>query len=370
MNRALSITEYCDASEPRDVATYDAVLVVGFGGPERGEDVMPFLENVTRGKNVPRERLEEVARHYDHFGGRSPINAHVRDLIAALEPELKRHGVLLPVYWGNRNWHPFLADTIREMEAAGIRRALAVVLAAHSSYSGCRQYREDILRARDEAGPNSPAIDKVRVFYNHPDFIAANADRIREALAKLKPEERPGYHVVFTAHSIPESMARSSRYEEQLAESCRLVAEALGLAGDGWSLAYQSRSGRPQDPWLGPDILDHLRGKKSEGTPGVIVHPIGFLSDHMEVLYDLDEEARVVCEAISLPMIRSRTVGTHSGFVRMIRELICERIACMPAGERRSLGQFGPDHDVCPVDCCPPPSRPARATAGVESSQG
>ncbi|QEH33150.1 Ferrochelatase [Aquisphaera giovannonii] len=365
MNRELSMSELRGASGLAEDVSYDAILVVGFGGPERGEDVMPFLENVTRGRNVPRERLEEVAKHYDHFGGRSPINDHVRDLIAALGPELKRHGVMTPVYWGNRNWHPFLADTLKEMEAAGVRRALAVVLAAYSSYSSCRQYREDIERAREETGAGAPDVDKVRVFYNHPEFVAANADRVREAMAKIEAAARPAFHVTFTAHSIPESMARTSRYEAQLLETCRLVAEEIGVPREGWSLVYQSRSGRPQDPWLGPDILDHLRDLKGRGTAGVIVHPIGFLSDHMEVLYDLDEEARLLCEEIGLPMVRSRTVGTHRGFVRMLRELICERLAGARSEERRSLGQFGPSHDVCPLDCCLPPQRPARAHAAT-----
>jgi ferrochelatase len=348
------------ADEEKD---YDAILIVGFGGPEKREDVLPFLENVTRGRNVPRERLREVAEHYDHFGGVSPINAQVRDLIEALRPELRRHGISLPVYWGNRNWHPMLADTLREMAGAGVERALAVVLAAYSSYSSCRQYREDIERAREEVGQGAPAIDKTRVFYNHPEFIAANSDRVREALALFAPEDRPRVHLTFTAHSIPLAMARGSSYELQLEETCRLMAADLGIPAGRWSLVYQSRSGRPQDPWLEPDILDHLRALKQQYRMHVIVHPIGFLSDHMEVLYDLDEEARQLCEQLGLSMVRSRTVGTHRGFVRMLRELIAERVARAAADERRALGQFGPGHDVCPVDCCPPPPRPQAARA-------
>ena len=336
---------------------YDAILVVGFGGPEKKEDVLPFLENVTRGRNIPRERLLEVAKHYDHCGGSSPINGQVRELIEALRPELRRHAIGLPIYWGNRNWHPLIADTLREMEAAGVKNALAVVLAAYSSYSSCRQYREDIERAQDEVGPGAPKIDKTRVFYNHPEFIRANSDRIREALAQVPLDDRPAVRLTFTVHSIPQAMAKGSSYEMQLQETCRLVAVDLGIPANRWALVYQSRSGRPQDPWLEPDILDHLRHLKEQETKAVIIHPIGFLSDHMEVLYDLDEEATQLCKELSLAMVRSRTVGTHRGFVRMLRELICERVSSTPEEERRFLGQFGPSHDTCPTDCCLPPHR-------------
>ncbi|OJW25730.1 MAG: ferrochelatase [Planctomycetales bacterium 71-10] len=353
------MTECPDAEGCRTRPEYDAILIVGFGGPEKPEDVMPFLENVTRGRNIPRERLEEVAEHYHHFGGVSPINAQVRSLIADLVPELRRHGVTAPVYWGNRNWDPMLPDTLREMAAAGVKKALAVVLSAYSSYSSCRQYREDIGRAREEVGEGAPAVDKVRVFYNHPEFVAANADRVREALAKVPAEDRGKVSIVFTAHSIPASMAATSSYEEQLRETCRLVASELKLDDGRWSLVYQSRSGRPSDPWLGPDVLDHLKALREEGAEEVVVHPIGFLSDHMEILYDLDEEARALCDQIGLNMVRSSTVGTHRGFVRMIRELICERLHCAADDERRAVGRFGPSHDACPVDCCLPPARPA-----------
>ncbi len=338
---------------------YDAILIVGFGGPEKADDVLPFLENVTRGRNVPRERLEEVAGHYHHFGGKSPFNDQVRSLIADLVPELRRHGVPLPVYWGNRNWSPTLPDAVRAMTAAGVRRALAVVLAAYSSYSSCRQYLEDVERARGEVGPDAPAVDKVRVFYNHPEFVAANADRVREALAKVPAGRRGSVPIVFTAHSIPASMAANSDYEEQLDEACRLTAEALGVARDRWALVYQSRSGRPDDPWLGPDVLDHLKVVRESGAETVVVHPIGFLTDHMEVLYDLDEEARTLCDGIGLAMVRSHAVGGHPGFVRMIRELVRERLLDTPDDERRALGRFGPAADVCPEGCCRPPSRPA-----------
>jgi protoporphyrin/coproporphyrin ferrochelatase len=338
---------------------YDAVLVVGFGGPERKEDVLPFLENVARGRNIPRERLLEVAEHYYHCGGFSPINGQVRELIEALRTELRRHAISLPVYWGNRNWRPLLGDALREMKAAGVKKTLAVVLAAYSSYSSCRQYREDIERAQDEVGPGAPKIDKTRVFYNHPEFIRANSDRIREALAQVRLDDRPTVRLAFTAHSIPLAMAKGSRYEMQLQETCRLVAADLGIPANRWALVYQSRSGRPQDPWLEPDILDHLRHLKNLGTKAVIIHPIGFLSDHMEVLYDLDEEAMQLCKELGLPMIRSRTVGTHRGFVKVLCELICERVLSTPVAERRFLGELGPGHDTCPTDCCLPPPRPS-----------
>jgi ferrochelatase len=337
---------------------YEAILVVGFGGPEKKADVLPFLENVTRGRNVPRERLLEVAEHYYHCGGSSPINSQVRELIDALRPELSRHAINLPIYWGNRNWHPLLADALREMKAAGVNKALAVVLAAYSSYSSCRQYREDIERAQKEVGPGVPRIDKTRAFYNHPEFIRANSDRVREALAQVRVDDRPTVQLAFTAHSIPLGMAKSSSYEMQLQETSRLVAADLGIPASRWALVYQSRSGRPQDPWLDPDVLDHLRDLKRRGTKAVIVHPIGFLSDHMEVRYDLDEEATQLCLELRMSMIRSRTVGTHRGFVRMLRDLICERILSTPAEERRYLGELGPSHDICPIDCCLPASRP------------
>ncbi len=337
---------------------FDAILIVGFGGPEGPEDVMPFLENVLRGRNVPRERMLEVAEHYQHFGGVSQINAQVRDLIAALEPELARQGVDLPVYWGNRNWHPMLGDTLKRMTADGVRHALGVVLAAYSSYSSCRQYREDVARAREASGPEAPVVDKMRVFYNHPDFVEVNADRVREALAQIPVDRRDGVRLVFTAHSIPDSMAANCRYALQLEETCRLVGEASGIAPGCWSLAYQSRSGRPTDPWLGPDILEHLADLAGQGGLDVIVQPVGFLSDHMEVLFDLDEEARAKAGELGLNMVRAGTAGTHPRFVSMLVELIRERVEGLDG--RRAVGQFPASHDVCPVDCCLPAARPGR----------
>ena len=337
---------------------YDSILIVGFGGPERPDDVMPFLENVTRGRNVPRERLLEVAEHYHHFGGISPINAQVRELIAVLRRDLDQAGIALPIYWGNRNWHPMLADTLAQMTAAGHKRSLAVVLAAYSSYSSCRQYLEDIERARASAGADAPQVDKVRVFYNHPLFIEANSDRVREALGKIPEERRSSAHLAFTAHSIPVSMARNCDYERQLTDTCRLVAEAVEVGTARWRLVYQSRSGRPQDPWLEPDILDHLRERKDQGLRDVVIHPIGFLSDHVEVLFDLDEEARRLSDELGLNMVRSRTVGVHPAFVAMLRDLIRERIEDLAASERPARGLYGPGPDACPEGCCPPPARP------------
>lgn len=335
------------------LSDYDAILIVGFGGPEGPEDVIPFLENVLRGRNVPRERMLEVAEHYQHFGGVSPINGQVRDLIAALTPELRSHGVNLPIYWGNRNWHPMLAYTMRKMTDDGIKHALAVVHAAYSSYSSCRQYREDVQKAREVVGENAPVVDKMRVFYNHPDFVASNASKLKKALDKLPTDA----HIAFTAHSIPASMAANCRYETQLTETSRLIAESLGISPDRWKLVYQSRSGRPQDPWLEPDILDHLQDLHHRGIGSVAIDPIGFLSDHMEVMYDLDDEARKKADALGMTMERAETVGIDPQFVSMLRELIVERITHQQ--ERKAIGEFPASHDVCPIDCCLPPPRPA-----------
>ncbi|MGE3314949.1 MAG: ferrochelatase [Planctomycetaceae bacterium] len=338
--------------------TYDAVLIVGFGGPESPDDVIPFLENVLRGRNVPRERMLEVAEHYYHMGGKSPINDQVRALISVLRPELDAHGITLPIYWGNRNWHPMLADTLREMADAGVKRAIAVVLAAYSSYSSCRQYREDIERAREAVGPNAPQVDKIRVFYNHPEFIAANTDRLREAIGRFPPDRQAGVHVAFTAHSIPNSMADFCDYVKQLEETIRLTTEPLQISQERYKLVYQSRSGRPTDPWLEPDICDHLTQLADRGVRDVVIAPIGFLSDHMEVIYDLDCEARQKAEELGVTMVRAATVGTHPIFVQMWRELIEERLNA--SSERRSVGQFQPAPDVCRVGCCPAPARPAQ----------
>ena len=328
---------------------YDAILVVSFGGPEGPEDVLPFLENVLRGKNVPRERMLAVAEHYQHFGGVSPINAQNRALIAALQTELEKHGPNLPVYFGNRNWHPLLADTLQTMADDSVRSALAYVTSAYSSYSGCRQYREDIERAQQAVGPNAPRIDKLRVFYNHPEFIAANVERLQAALEVLPAEAREGARILFTAHSIPLAMASGCDYEMQLRETCGLVCEQLGRRD--WQLVFQSRSGPPSQPWLEPDIGDALRQLAAGGTSrSVVVAPIGFLSDHIEILYDLDTEAKQIAGELGLRMVRAETVGQHPRFIGMLRELILERLD--PSQPRRAIGQFGPRADECAMDCC------------------
>jgi ferrochelatase len=327
---------------------YDALLVVSFGGPEGVDDVMPFLANVLRGRNVPESRMREVAHHYELFDGVSPNNGQNRRLISALERELESEGPRLPVYWGNRNWHPMLADTLRQMRDDGVRNALAFVTSAYSSYSGCRQYREDIERARETLGEGAPRVEKLRAFYNHPGFVGPNVENLRAALGQIPEERRHVARVAFTAHSVPAAMAAGCDYERQLLETCRLSAEGAG-AGH-WRLVFQSRSGPPTQAWLEPDICDHLRAVRGEGVADVVVAPVGFTSDHMEVLYDLDTEARQVSEEIGLNMIRAATVGTHPDFVRMIRELIHERLD--PNAPRRVLGAFGPSHDVCAVDCC------------------
>lgn len=338
-----------------DASPYDALLIVSFGGPERREDVLPFLENVLRGRNIPRERMLAVAEHYYHFDGISPINAQNRALIEALKLELPKLGVELPIYFGNRNWHPLLPDTLKEMRDAGVRRALAFFTSALSSYSGCRQYRENVAAAQDSIGENAPQVDKLRAFYNHPGFVEAMADRVRTALLQVPAERQASARLVFTAHSIPNAMAANCRYERQLHESARLVAAAVGVAQ--FEVAYQSRSGPPTQPWLEPDIGDELKRYAAAGVRDVVVVPIGFISDHMEVIYDLDYEALHIAQDLGLNLVRAATVGTHPRFVRMIGELIVERIT--PGAERPALGELGPSHDVCPVDCCLPPPRPA-----------
>ncbi|MFV2066799.1 MAG: ferrochelatase [Pirellulales bacterium] len=329
---------------------YDAVLVLSFGGPERRDEVMPFLERVLRGRRVPRERMLEVAEHYYELGGASPANAQSRGLVAALREELDKHGPHLPIYWGNRNWHPLLADTLQQMADAGIRRTVAWVTSAYSSYSGCRQYLEDIERARAEVGDEAPQVDKLRVCYNHPGFIDAMVDRVNEVFDAVPADHRATAKIVFTAHSIPQAMASGCSYEAQLDEACQLVAERLGP--NPWQLVYQSRSGAPGQPWLEPDIADFVRTvDRQEVADGLVVVPIGFLSDHMEVLYDLDTEVCQICDERKVPMLRAKTVGTHPRMVTMIRQLITERTSESP--QRLAVGRDGPSHDVCPADCCP-----------------
>jgi len=328
---------------------YDALLLIAFGGPEGQDEVIPFMENVLRGRNIPRARMEEVSEHYRMFGGVSPLNAQNRALIAALEDELKAHDIDLPIYWGNRNWHPFIADTLRQMHADGVRNVLVLFTAAYGSYSSCRQYREDIAAALEETGITDMDFARIRAFFNHPGFVESNAAILREALAQIPAERRDAAHVAFTAHSIPTSMADVGPYVSQLNETIRLLVADTGAKNH--ALVYQSRSGPPSMPWLEPDICDHLSTLKSEGVSAVVVSPLGFVSDHMEVLFDLDVEAKEHAAELNLPYERASTPGNDPRMVDMIVELIRERLEDWP--ERRHIGKLPPKQDVCPENCCP-----------------
>ncbi|GAA4572512.1 ferrochelatase [Micromonospora coerulea] len=339
---------------------YDALVLVSFGGPERPEDVLPFLQNVTRGRGVPPERLAEVAEHYLHFGGVSPINEQNRELLAAIRADFAANGVDLPVYWGNRNWDPMLADTVTRMRDDGVQRALAFVTSAYGGYSSCRQYQEDIAAARAAVGPGAPVIEKLRQFWDHPNFVEPHIDAVRAALAQLDPAKRDSTRLVFTAHSVPTSMAATAgpnggRYTAQLAETARLV-HAAAAPDLPYDLVWQSRSGPPQVPWLEPDINDHLAALAEQGVTSVVVSPIGFVSDHLEVVWDLDTEARETAKQRGLDFVRAGTPGTDPRFVTMVRELVRERTE--PAGERlrRRLGEL-PMWDTCPTPCCVPAAR-------------
>jgi ferrochelatase len=332
---------------------YDAFLLLSFGGPEDMDDVIPFLRNVLRGRNVPEERLQQVARHYALFNGVSPLNGQNRVLIEALNREFESNDIGLPIYWGNRNWHPLLNDTLRQMRDDGVKRALAFFTSAYSSYSGCRQYLENIESARLEVGEDAPRIDRLRPFYNHPGFIEACCERLNAALADFNGVERSSVSVAFTAHSIPLSMASGCDYKLQLEETASLVAHRSGVTD--WKLVFQSRSGPPTQPWLEPDICDHLRELRANGVVNVVIAPIGFISDHMEVIYDLDIEALTVTEQLGMRMARAATVGTHPRFVSMIRELVLERLD--PTRPRLFEGTREPSPDICPVDCCPSGAR-------------
>lgn len=330
------------------------MIVVSFGGPEGPADVMPFLENVTRGRGIPKERLELVAKNYELFGGISPLNEENRKLIAALQAALRAGGPELPIYFGNRNWHPYLEDTVRQMADDGVRRALAFVTSAYSSYSGCRQYLENIAAARAAVGAGAPVIEKLRAFWNHPGFIIPIAEAVDAAVAAIPEERRAAVRIVYTAHSLPTSMAAACDYELQLRDSCGLVGLRLREAVR-WDLAFQSRSGPPSQPWLEPDICAHLTALAEQGVRDVVVMPIGFISDHVEVLFDLDVQARDRAAELGIGFTRVPTVGSHPLFVEMIRELILERTD--PAVHPRALGNLGPRPMPCASDCCPPPAR-------------
>ncbi len=353
---------------------YDALLLVSFGGPEGPDEVIPFLENVTRGRGIGRARLAEVAEHYQLFGGVSPINQQCRDLIAAIAAGFATSGPDLPIYWGNRNWRPYLADTVRQLADDGVRAALAFVTSAYSSYSSCRQYLGDIEQARELAGPTAPRIDKLRPYFNHPGFIEPLAEHTRSALATLPAVVRDHAHLLFTAHSVPTAMAatsgpRGGAYVAQLTEVARLVSERVDGGSHPWRLVYQSRSGPPSQPWLGPDVRDHLAeiaaGRRA-GAAAVLV-PAGFVSDHMEVKFDLDVEAAREAGRLGIAVARAATPGTHPRFVQMVRELVAERLEDHP--ERLALGTLGPSPDFCPAGCCAA-ARPAGAAAGRGSLLG
>ncbi len=327
----------------------DAILIFSFGGPEKNEDVMEFLENVVAGRNIPRERLLSVAGHYYHFGGKSPINDHNRMMIAALRELLAEQGPALPVYWGNRNWHPYLEDTLRTMKDDGVRRCLVFATSAFGSYSGCRRYLEDLERASNAVGPGCPEILKLRLYYNHPGFIEPMVDHVRAAVERIPESRRLKAVCFFTAHSVPVSMADASPYVEQLREACRLVATALHLPS--WELVFQSRSGPPSQPWLEPDVLDSIRSAVAgRGASDIVLVPVGFVSDHMEVLYDLDTEAKALCDELGVHMVRARTAGGDPRFVAMIRDLVMERMDRV--AEKKVMGDCGAAPDVCAPGCC------------------
>ena len=350
---------------------YDAVLLTSFGGPESSEDVMPFLERVTAGRGVPRERLEEVSHHYLALGGVSPINEQNRKLLSAIRSELKARSIDIPIYWGNRNSKPFYAQTLLDMHAAGHKNILALVTSAYSSYSGCRQYRENLAGALLEADlAGEMRIDKVRHYFDHPGFIHPFAEGLVEAFSRftaagLLPEK---VKIFFTTHSIPHSMANTSgpagireKFEDgmyvaqHMAVADLVIQEATSHFDGGilaWQLVYQSRSGLPQTPWLEPDIRDAIRDAADAGMNGVIVIPIGFVSDHVEVVWDLDKEAREIAESMSLHFTRVATPGASSAFVSGLVDLISERTN---ASERKALSELGPWSDFCASDCCPNP---------------
>lgn len=359
-----------------DIAPYDALLLVSFGGPERPEDVVPFLENVTRGRGIPRERLEEVGEHYFLFGGKSPINDQNRELIAAVEEDLRSNGIDVPVYWGNRNWDPYLADTLRQMEADGIRRAACLVTSAYSSYSGCRQYRENLADAVAEVGPGAPRLDRLRHYFNHPGFIEPMVDATLAALADLGDAVRHDAHLLFVTHSIPLAMNDASGPEggayvaqhlSVVEEIVERVRQETGLRY-AHELVYCSRSGPPHVPWLEPDVNDRLEELAAQGTQGVVVVPIGFVSDHMEVIYDLDTEASATAEKLGLEFARAATAGVDPRFVSMVRDLLVERAAVERGLDvrRKAVGARPASWDVCPAGCCANARGPRPALCGQD----
>ena len=366
---------------PPDVMPYDALLVLSFGGPEKPEDVVPFLENVTRGRGIPRERLEQVGQHYFLFGGKSPINDQNRALIAALEKDFADQGIDLPIYFGNRNWDPYLADTLADMKADGVSRAAVFATSAYSSWSSCRQYRENLYDAV-EATPGAPRLDKLRQYYNHPGFIEPVVDACLAALAEL-PDDGDTARLVFVTHSIPTEMAETSgstdpngqprgayvrQHRSAVDEVARRVKESTGRA-HRHDLVYCSRSGAPSTPWLEPDVNDHLEELSTDGVSQVVMVPIGFVSDHMEVIYDLDTEAMETAERLGMRAVRAASAGVDPRFVAMIRELVVERAAAERGEQptRAAVGSMPAGPDLCGAGCCPNPRGPRPALCGVDS---
>jgi ferrochelatase len=351
-----------------DQVEYDALLLLSFGGPEGPADVLPFLEGVTRGRGVPRERLLEVAAHYEHFGGVSPLNARNRELIARIRDALAAAGLELPVYFGNRNWHPFVEDTVAEMTRDGVRRALVFATSAYGGYSACRQYHEDIARARASVGEGAPELVKLRHFFDHPEFVGSAADAVRSAAATLTEERREQARLVFTAHSIPTAADAAAgtpaggghRYSRQIAEAARLVAEEV--ATDDYDLVWQSRSGPPSVPWLEPDVLDHLDTLHAKSVPAVLLCPIGFVSDHVEVVWDLDNEASERAAGYGMEFARAATAGADPRFARMVVELVREHTEGAAARALGTVGSAGcgVNGQPCAVDCCLPARPPTR----------
>jgi protoporphyrin/coproporphyrin ferrochelatase len=310
---------------------FDSVLIVSFGGPQGRDDIRPFLDNVLRGRRIPPERVEEVAHHYELFDGVSPLTELTRRQAEGLRSRLIAAGRPLPVYIGMRNWHPLLPDTLKQMHADGARRAVGFIAAAHHSYSSCQQYRENVASAQEalHAGGGHLDVTFVGSWFDHPLFIAANAFHVRDAQHKLPAELRAEARLVFTAHSIPTQMADASQYQHQLWVSCEAIASQVGMQ---WSLVYQSRSGRPQDPWLEPDICDYLRREHARGLAAAVVCPVGFICDHIEVLYDLDREAADVCASIGLPMVRAEAVNDDPLFIDMMADVVLRTIRRYESG--------------------------------------
>ncbi len=354
---------------------YDALLLVSFGGPEKPEDVVPFLRNVTAGKNIPDERLVAVGAHYDLFGGRSPINDQNRDLLDAIREDFASNGIDLPVYWGNRNWDPFLTEALEQMKADGISRAACIVTSAYSSYSGCRQYRENLADAV-AAVPGAPRLDRLRAYFNHPGFVEPNVDATLAALALLPEDARHEAHLVFVTHSIPTAMNDSSgplggayvhQHRAVMDEIAQRVQEETGHRFPS-ALVYCSRSGPPTVPWLEPDVNDHLTALNAAGVRGAVLVPIGFVSDHMEVIYDLDTEALATAAELGIACERAATAGVDPRFVAMVRDLLLERAAAERGEEveRTVVGPVPPTWDVCSAGCCPNPRGPRPALFGSD----